>query len=255
MHVAEFKGVVFDVDETLLDTNVQDPINGLHELARLQAVHEVGQHRGIPELVKVTPEQNLEAFHGAALHSLEGSIQHLLFMVGLADSEALDPTNPLLLEIAQRKDELFVEVLRQKGKPIEGAVEFVDWLAAQGLKNRMAIASTASRSDLDIFLEELTDLKKHFPDKRIIAKDNVSHVKPHPEAFDKAFRSLGLPDSARAQVLAFEDNPRGVMSAKAAGLFTCAITTIHTREALAKQPVPPDFIADSFAEFRQWLGR
>lgn len=133
-----------------------------------------------------------------------------------------------------------------------GAVAFVEWLAAQGLHDRMAVASTARRIDIEIFFETC-GLKRFFPDIRIIAKDGVTNLKPHPEAFDKAFLTLGLPDGARAQTLAFEDNPRGIMSAKGAGLYTCAITTIYPKKSLQALEVAPDLVADSFTEFRHLL--
>ena len=74
-----------------------------------------------------------------------------------------------------------------------------------------------------------------------------------PEAFDKAFLTLKLPEESRSHVLAFEDNPRGVMSAKAAGLYVCCITTMYSKEQLLALDVAPDLVADSYAEFRQLL--
>jgi beta-phosphoglucomutase-like phosphatase (HAD superfamily) len=82
----------------------------------------------------------------------------------------------------------------------------------------------------------------------------VTHAKPNPEVYDKAVAALGLPDEARPFTLAFEDDPRGIMSAKAAGLYTCAITTRFTKAELASLEVAPDLIAESYAEFEQLLG-
>jgi len=69
-----------------------------------------------------------------------------------------------------------------------------------------------------------------------------------------AFAKLGLSESDRGQVCAFEDDPRGIMAAKAAGLFTCAITTRYSREHLAALEVAPDLIADSYLEFAGHFG-
>jgi HAD superfamily hydrolase (TIGR01509 family) len=248
-HIA---GVVFDVDETLLDTNVKDPVNGFHEQARLQAAHEVGRSRNIPELINLTPELNLEAFLTAPVHTLESTVWNSLLMLGLESSQQMDPDSPLLKEIVARKDELFEDILRTQGKPIPGAVAFIERLAAMGLENHLAIASTSIRRDIDIFLEA-SGLKRFFPDERIITKADVTHAKPNPEAFDKAFKTLGLSENDRQFVLAFEDNPRGVVSAKGAGLFTCAITTVQSRETLVNQPIAPDLVADSFEEFTALL--
>lgn len=253
--ISDIQGVIFDVDETLLDngngrfSHLDRP---LHERSRLQAIHEAGKRHHLPTLLAITPEQNLAGFLEAPIHSLEGAVWHLLFNAGVVSVDIIDPNNQLLQEIVSRKDELYETLLRTDGKPLPGAVEFVHWLADQGLADRMAIASTAIRRDIDIFLE-MVGLTQYFPNKRIIAKDNVVHTKPHPEAFDKAFLSLGLSDSTRSRVLAFEDNPRGIMSAKTAGLYTCAITNVCSHETFAASAVPPDLIADSFDEFREML--
>lgn len=253
IELSSVQGAIFDVDETLLDTGViSDPLHALHEQARLQAVHEAGARHDLPRLSAITLQENWDGFMNAPVHSLEGAVWNILFMAGIVTTRAMEPAHPLLREIVDRKDELYETLLRNEGKPVPGAVEFVGWLATQPFGDRLAIASTAIRRDINIFLEKF-DLVRFFPVERIIAKDNVARVKPHPEAFDKAFLSLGLPESARGQVLAFEDNPRGVMSAKAAGLYTCCITTAYPKQDLLSLDVPPDLVADSFAEFRSLL--
>lgn len=246
------QGVIFDVDETLLDTGIDNLAYSLHESARLQALHEAGKRHQFPGLLAITPEQNLAYFMDAPVHSLEGAVWQALFVTGLVTTRTMEPKHPLLQEVVKRKNELYINMLPKKGKPVPGAIEFVNWLADQGLGNHFAIASTAVRREIELTLE-MFGLTHYFPAKRIIAKDNVVHVKPHPEAFDKAFKSLGLPDSARSKVLAFEDNPRGVLSAKGAGLYVCCIATIYSKKDLLGLDVPPDLVADSFAEFRTLL--
>lgn len=250
INLSDVKGVIFDVDETLLDTGVANHETALHERARMQAIIEAGNRHGIPQLIAITPKQNLDGFIDAPVHSLEGAVWQVMFSAGVVSTPNLDTNNRLLQEIVARKDELFEDLLRNEGKPVEGAVEFVEWLAGQEFGGRLAIASTAIRRDIDIFLEKF-DLAKHFPDERIIDKSRVTHVKPHPEAFDKAFMTLSLPEQARGNVLAFEDNPRGIMSAKAAGLYTCCITTMYPKDHLLALEIAPDLVADSFVEFRQ----
>jgi len=250
--LSEVRGAIFDVDDTLLDTfnnRYGRPVDGLHERARLQAFQEAGIRHNIPALVSLTPEENLRGFVEAPVHSLEAAVWHTMYLKGLVTTDEFEPGNPLLQEVVARKDEIFEKLLRTDGKPFPGAVEFVGWLAENGPGDYFAVASTAIRRDIDIFLK-MSGLDRYFPDKRIISKDDITHAKPNPEAFNKAFAALSLPEQDRSQVLAFEDNPRGVMSAKAAGLFTCAITTVHTRQELEALTVAPDLIADSFDEFR-----
>jgi beta-phosphoglucomutase-like phosphatase (HAD superfamily) len=253
LSIGQVRGVIFDVDETLLDTNVKDPMNGFHEQARLQAMREAGRRQNIPALAAITPEENAAFYAESPIHTIEGVTWTGLQKTGVVPADKpLDLTNLLLLEIIGRKDVLYAELLRRLGKPVDGSPEFVAALVARNIP--VAIASGSTRRDADIFLRELTSLHVHFPEERIITKELVNNPKPHPEAFDKAFRSLGLPDAARGYVLAFEDHPRGVASAKAARLFTCAITTVTARDKLASLPAPPDLIASSFHEFAQLLG-
>jgi len=253
--ITNVQGVIFDVDETLLDngngrfSHLDEP---LHERTRLLAIHEIGKRHNLPSLLAVTPEENLSSFLNAPIHSSEGAIWYILRTAHVVHSNTIELSNPLLQEIVAYKDDLYPTLLRTDGKPLPGAVEFVHWLADKGLANHMAIASTAIRRDINIFLE-MTGLAQYFPAERIIAKDSVTHTKPHPEAFDKAFQSLDLPDTERGNILAFEDNPRGIMSAKAAGLYACGITNVFSREAFASSESAPDLIADSFDEFRSLL--
>ncbi len=255
LSVTSARGAIFDIDETLLDTGGNrygNPSNALHERARLQAFQEVGKRHTIPDFITLSAEDNLRGFLDEPVHSLEAAVWHIMFTKGIVATEEIEPDNLLLREIVARKDELFEDILRADGKPFPGAVSFVAWLAENGLQDHLAIASTAIRRDIEIFLDTAR-LGGYFSSKRIIAKEDVTHAKPNPEAFNKAFAALSLPEPARPSVLAFEDNPRGIMSAKAAGLFTCAISTVLTKEDLLALAVPPDLVADSFDEFRELL--
>lgn len=252
LKLSDVRGAIFDVDDTLLNTfnnRYGRPVDGLHERARLQAFHEIGKQQNIPILVSITPEENLRGFVEAPVHSLEAAVWHTMYLKGLVATDQLEPDSPLLQAVVTRKDEVFEELLRTDGKPFPGAVEFVSWLAKHGPGGHFAIASTAIRRDITIFLE-MTGLDQYFPSECIVSKDDITHAKPNPEAFNKAFMALKLSEQDRSHVLAFEDNPRGIMSARAAGLFTCAITTVCTREQLETLTVAPDLVADSFDEFR-----
>ncbi|MCA9327553.1 HAD family phosphatase [Candidatus Saccharibacteria bacterium] len=246
------KAAIFDIDDTLLDNKPHATTSGLHEKSRLQAVHEVGRKHGVKELVSLTTKQNHIAFTTAPVHTLEGAVWNIMNMVGLADSQTINRDDPIFQEIVALKNELHEDVLRQEGEPLPGAVAFVRSLA-KVVDGRVAIASTAIRKEIDIFLEK-TELRELFQDAAIISKEKMTHPKPHPDAFDQAFRALGLSDSARAHTVAFEDDPRGIMSAKAAGLYTCAITHRYSREELQNLEIAPDMIADSFAEFADIFG-
>jgi beta-phosphoglucomutase-like phosphatase (HAD superfamily) len=249
----EVKGAIFDVDDTLLDNNPGIVGKGLHERSRLAAVHKVGEIHDIPALTHFSAQDNLDAFLNAPVHTLEAAVWNVLLMTGIADSDVINMDHPLLKEIVKRKDDLHALILLQEGEEVPGAVAFVHALAAKGLENKLAIASTAIRRDIDIFLKK-TGLEPLFPDTRIKSKESITHPKPNPEVFNLAFNSLDIPEKERNQVCAFEDDPRGIMAAKAAGLYTCAITTRFKRESLASLEIPPDLIADSYQEFANHFG-
>lgn len=249
----EVKGAIFDVDDTLLDNNPGVPGQGLHERSRLAAAHTIGERHGIAALKALTPEQNLQAFLTAPVHTLEAAVWNTLVMTGVADSEVINPDDPLLQEIVTLKNELHKDILREFGREVPGAVAFVKALGQASLHDKLAIASTAVRPDVDMFLS-MTGLTALFPDERIKTKESINHPKPNPEVFNAAFTSLGLHDADKQNVCAFEDDPRGIMAAKAAGLYVCAITTRFDRKSLSELEVAPDLIADSYREFADHFG-
>ena len=246
------QAVIFDLDDTLLSNWPEPGGRGLHEISRLEAIHSVGQRRSLDGLTKVTPAQNLEAFLSAPNHSRESAVWQILRQTQLVpDREEIDPNNELLVEIVELKDQIHSTILAERGVAVPGAPEFVRNLIAAGLTN-MAIASTAIRRDIDLSLQilGLTDL---FPSERIISHELLTYTKPNPESFNLAFATLGLPEAARPYTWVFEDDPRGITAARAAGLFVCAITTRFSRAKLEALPVAPDVVAGSFAEFSQLL--
>jgi beta-phosphoglucomutase-like phosphatase (HAD superfamily) len=72
--------------------------------------------------------------------------------------------------------------------------------------------------------------------------------------FNLAFASLGLPETDRAHVCAFEDDPRGIAAARQAGLYVCAITSRYSTSELQALAVPPHAIATSYADFSTMFG-
>jgi len=250
---SDFVGVIFDVDDTLLDNFPRQLGKRLHERSRRAAIHEVGRRHGIKALEAITPQENLDGFLTAPVHSLESAVWNIMFRAGLVAANTPEPDNPIFQEIVRLKTELHEKILREEGQEVPGASAFVRSLAAHGFDGKMAIASTAVRREIDIFLDSV-GLTELFPDERIISKAEVTHVKPHPEAFNLAFQRLNLPEGDKSRVLVFEDDPRGIMAAKAADMYVCAITTCFDREVLEQAAVPPDLIADSFAEFAKLLG-
>lgn len=251
MNIADVRGVIFDVDDTLLSNFPPEFPLGLHEHSRLRVAHEIGKRRGIAGLQNFTPEQSFQAFQDSPEHSVHGAIWQMLIMAGQV-SGAMQRDHPLVVEMVDLKEELHEDVLRQHGREVPGASKFVEALAHDyGLADRLAVASTSNPRDINLFFDT-HNLHRFFPPERIISREKFTYAKPHPEAFELAFKTLGLP--SKTGVIAFEDDPRGVQSAKGAGLYVCAITTRIKREDFEKMDTPPDHIADSYADFRRHLG-
>lgn len=254
IHFSDFSGVIFDVDDTLLDNQPPGEDMGLHERSRLIAAHEVGRRHGIASLQQLTPLQSKQAFATAKVHTVYVTVWQMLVIARVVSADEEPNINhPLVQEIVNLKEDLHEDILRTKGREVPGARAFVELLAQNGLSGKLAIASTACQRDIDVFFA-MSGLDQFFPDNMIISRDRFTFAKPDPEPFNLAFAALGLPEENRASVLAFEDDPRGVLSAKTAGLYTCAITSRHTREALAALETPPNLIADSYEEFTRLFG-
>ena len=60
--------------------------------------------------------------------------------------------------------------------------------------------------------------------KYVVAAENVSNHKPHPETFLKAAELINVPPS-ECQV--FEDGQLGIQAAKAAGMMTTDVTEFY----------------------------
>ncbi len=251
-HIA---GAIYDVDDTLLNNQPEnDPLSNFHQISRLSALHKVAVELGddYTQLLEVQPQENYDSLALSPVYTVSGAFFTLLKNRGLVDGD-VNPNHPVIAKLVELKNESYAELLESKGQPVAGAESFVsDFAVTFGIEDKNAIASTANARDIKVFLKKY-DLIHLFPDERIIDVAQVSHPKPHPEAFDKAFRSLGLHDSERAHVVAFEDDPRGMLSARKAGLYVCAITTRYSREELGRVEARPDLIADSFAQFREYF--
>ena len=246
------KGAIFDVDDTLLDNEPGLAEDSLHARSRLAAIREAGIRHKIPSLAHLSKEDNLHGFLTAPIHSLPGAVWNILYAKGVVPTRQMDGANTIFLEVVRRKNELYAGILREYGVLFPGAAEFVRSMYER-TNGSIAVASSALRCDIDTFFE-MTHLSELFSDNHIVSIESVTQIKPHPESFDTAFKRLQLPETDRRSVCAFEDDPRGIKSAKSAGLYVCAITSRFSKEHLLSQDVIPDMVADSYNEFQVLFG-
>ena len=91
----------------------------------------------------------------------------------------------------------------------------------------LAIASAAARKEIEVILERL-QLRARF--SCVVAAEDVRRSKPHPEAFQVAFRQLRTlhPELRKEEVSVVEDSDRGIRAAHRAGLKCVAVTTSYS---------------------------
>jgi beta-phosphoglucomutase len=114
----------------------------------------------------------------------------------------------------KRKQVLTVQLLRNSPRLYPGVADLVHKLEG---KVRLAVVSGTWRENVQTVLEAV-GLAGSF--ETIIGKEDVTLVKPAPEAYHAALKRLKLP--ARS-VVAVEDSPSGLVSARAAGIRVIAV--------------------------------
>jgi beta-phosphoglucomutase len=119
---------------------------------------------------------------------------------------------------------------------IKGLRDFLD--RAHEKKIPMAIGSAAIPFNINFILDNL-GIRKYF--SAIVSADDVSISKPHPETFLKAAERINANPSA---CLVFEDAPKGVEAAVAAGMKAVVLTTMHSRSEFPFHNYITGFIQD-----------
>jgi HAD superfamily hydrolase (TIGR01509 family) len=198
--MAELKGLLFDVDGTLVD-------NLAYHFA---AFDEYAKREGFTLLEPMSLKMN-------GMHSN----QIFPMMVGdkVVAEYGLDRLN-------REKEEVYREMYHDKVEPIAGLIEFLKAAKAAGIK--CALGSSGCRENVEMIIEGLgvADLI----DASISGSD-VTHGKPHPEIFTKAHEALGL---KAEECIVVEDAVNGILAGVAAGCKCLGITTTAPAEELAK---------------------
>ena len=129
-------------------------------------------------------------------------------------------------QIADRKEEHYREILREKGaEPIPGVLPWLTIL--RDAKIPCVIASSTVLENITCALDVL-GVREFFTD--IVSSRDVSRGKPDPEVFLKAAAKTGHPPS---RCIVFEDAHVGIEAARAAKIKVIAVTTTHAAPTLA----------------------
>ncbi len=99
----------------------------------------------------------------------------------------------------------------KQAKPLPGALEWLDQVAAYGLK--LCIVTAANRDLVEAFLQHYKI--GHYFHEIVTAKE-VVRSKPDPALFQLALKKL---NTTPLEAVAIEDAPSGVQAAAAAGIF------------------------------------
>jgi HAD superfamily hydrolase (TIGR01509 family) len=112
----------------------------------------------------------------------------------------------------------------------------------------LGIASGAAKAEIVKILEG-AGLRSRF--SAIVAADDVSRTKPHPEPYLRAAEQLGADPRA---CLAIEDSPPGLQAARAAGMRTIGITNTVPRSQLSQAHIVVDSLDELTMEMIERLG-
>lgn len=130
-------------------------------------------------------------------------------------------------------DQLLIRMqdrLREVPSLRPGVVELIKELDADGVPR--ALVSSSFRVIVDAALEGLAPLTFD----TVVAGDDVSRNKPHPEPYLKAAARLGVD---AADCVALEDSPSGAASATAAGCVVIAVPSVVAIEPANRRIVVP----------------
>ncbi len=204
------KGVFFDMDGTLLDS---EPLT----------------ERAIERLLKenqIEEELDMSQFHGVTWNSIAQTLKRTFSVLQPLDVRTILADN-------------FHAALTSETPPaIAGAPQAVA-LCAQRLKT--AVVSSSQRDSIDFVIDQL-GLRAHI--HHVVGAEDVSFSKPHPQCFQLAANAHGVPyDSC----LVFEDSLAGLQAARNGGMRTIAIGPSPEKAAWADlmissfEDLPQDF--------------
>jgi HAD superfamily hydrolase (TIGR01509 family) len=191
MQLADFDGVVFDLDGTILDSERIYHAGLMDAAIALGLPADADFFRTLLGLTFAAAMERAKAFYGVDF-----------------DAAAFDRASH--------------EAVQQRivdGIPLKaGAAALIDRFADAGLP--LAIATSSRRMNVD---HHLVTHGLHDAFRVIITQEDVSRTKPHPEPYLKATGQIG---QQPGRCLAIEDSANGVRSAVAAGLSVVAVPDI-----------------------------
>lgn len=129
-----------------------------------------------------------------------------------------------VVSIHRQKQALYRENLQRNFPKMDGAIQLIDGLAAEGFV--LGIGSSAPPENVEMSLNGL-DRANSF--KAVVTGSDVTRGKPNPQVFQLAAQRMGLEPSACAVI---EDAVAGIAAALAGGMTAIALATTAPPESL-----------------------
>ena len=124
-------------------------------------------------------------------------------------------------QLAAESNRIFLGILGDHLAPMPGLFELLETLETAGI--RKAIATSTKRELADACLSPF-ELQSRF--QFILTSEDVTHGKPHPEIYLTAAERFDLKPQ---ETMVLEDSENGCRAAAAAGAFTVAVPSEHSR--------------------------
>lgn len=184
------RAAIFDMDGLMIDSDAI--ISRSYELILMELGKEpILNERGVVHTPGISAVDNWKRL--AEIYGIQADIEYL----------------------AQRKNQLHVELIKQGVDPMPGLFEVLGMFKDHGIK--MAIASSSKQKLVEFVVDHL-NIGKYF--YAIVAGDDVANGKPAPDIFLAAAESLEVQP---IDCVVIEDSINGVRAAKAAGMKCIAV--------------------------------
>lgn len=200
--LAKYQGILLDLDGTMVDN---------------MPVH-------LSTWVELLKEMDVEITDQEFHHRFAGQTNHAIFRALFGDRFSAEQ----IAKMAAYKEALYRERYAAELRPIDGLPELLDLLEKEAIP--VAVASSGPTVNVSFVIDAL-GWRKRFG--AITTGDDITHCKPHPEAFLITAEKLGIRPE---ECLVFEDAPSGIESAHRAGMEIIALTTTMPESELCNRP-------------------
>lgn len=142
-------------------------------------------------------------------------------------------------KLSDEKEKLYREQFRERIKPVAGIRELV--LAARSAGLRCGVGSSAPRQNVEFHLD-ICGIREYMD--CCLCMEDVKVGKPDPDIYLRCCAALGL---SPAECIVFEDASAGIQAGKAAGCKVVAISSFNSPEML-KKTTEADLVVRDFTK-------